>query len=144
MDTSKFKFLEHVSDIYVAAYGKTLEEAFENAALAMFQSMTDVKLVEPKIKVEVYVEGEDEKALLYNWLENLLIRFGSEGMLFSKFKIYEISSFPGGFRLKGEAWGEQFNPEKHPSKVEVKAVTYHSMEIGKEDDLIVVKVLFDI
>ncbi|MGP3668022.1 MAG: archease [Candidatus Bathyarchaeota archaeon] len=140
----KFKFLEHVSDVYVAAYGKTLEEAFENAALAMFQSMTDTNLVEPKIKVEVYAEGEDEKALLYSWLESLLIKFGAESMLFSKFKIYEVKRFASGFKLKGEAWGEQYNPEKHPSKVEVKAVTYHSMEIGKENELIVVKVLFDI
>ncbi|MCX8176422.1 MAG: archease [Candidatus Bathyarchaeota archaeon] len=144
MNTPKFKIIEHVSDVYVAAYGKTMEEAFENAALAMFQSMTDTDLVEPKIKVEVCVEEEDEKALLYSWLESLLIKFGAEGMLFSKFKIYEIKRFTGGFKLKGEAWGEQFNPEKHPSKVEVKAVTYHSMEIEKENDLIVVKVLFDI
>ena len=46
----KFEFLEHIADAYIAAYGKDLAEAFENAALAMFETMTDTARVEPKIE----------------------------------------------------------------------------------------------
>lgn len=140
-----FEFLEHVSDIYIAAYGRDLKESYENAALAMFQTMTEVNSIEPETKVEVTVEGDDEESLLYNWLENLLVRFEVDGLLFGKFKIKDIDNNNNGkFRLSGEAYGEQYNPEKHISKVAIKAVTYHGMEIKKDRNQVVVKVLFDI
>ena len=37
----RFEFLEHTADAYIIAYGKDLAEAFENAALAMFEVMTN-------------------------------------------------------------------------------------------------------
>jgi SHS2 domain-containing protein len=58
--TGKFKFLEHTADAYIAAHGTTLEEAFENAALAMFEVMTDTEKVSSDIEDSVEVEAEDE------------------------------------------------------------------------------------
>ena len=140
----KFEFLEHTADAYIAAYGRSLAEAFENAALAMFETMTDTSKVEPKIEDEIEVEGFDEKSLLYNWLESLIVKFEMTGNLYSKFKITDIEKTEGGFRLKAKVWGEQFNPEKHPQKVGIKAVTYHRMEIKKEPEKVTVKFLLDL
>jgi SHS2 domain-containing protein len=56
--TGKFEFLEHTADVYIAAYGKSLEEAFENAALAMFEVMTDTEKVSPDMENSVEVEAE--------------------------------------------------------------------------------------
>ncbi|MEM2463953.1 MAG: archease [Candidatus Bathyarchaeia archaeon] len=139
-----YKFLEHMADVYIAAYGKDLREAFENAAAAMFDVMTDVKKVSPEIEDHVEVFGEDEHALLYNWLEALLVKAEIEGMLYSKFKITELNKDNSGFRLKAKIWGEKFNPQKHVQKVGVKAVTYHQMEIVREKDRAVVKFILDI
>ena len=140
----KFEFLEHMADAYIAAYGRSLAEAFENAALAMFETMTDTSKVEPKIEDEIEVEGFDEQSLLYNWLESLIVKFEMTGNLYSKFKITDIEKTEGGFRLKAKVWGEQFNPEKHPQKVGIKAVTYHRMEIKKEPEKVTVKFLLDL
>lgn len=140
----KFEFLEHTADAYIAAYGRSLAEAFENAALAMFETMTDTSKVEPKIEDEIEVEGFDEQSLLYNWLESLIVKFEMTGNLYSKFKITDIEETEGGFRLKAKVWGEQFNPEKHPQKVGIKAVTYHRMEIKKEPEKVTVKFLLDL
>lgn len=139
-----YTFLEHMADAYIAAYGKSLAEAFENAAVAMFDVMTDVEKVSPIMEDYVEVSGEDEPALLYNWLEKLLIKAEIEGMLYSKFKILELARDDGGFRLKAKIWGEKFNPEKHVQKVGVKAVTYHQMEITKDRDKASVKFILDI
>lgn len=133
-----------MADAYIAAYGKSLNEAFENAAVAMFDVMTDVGKVSPKIEDHVEVSGEDEYALLYNWLEALLVKAEIEGTLYSKFKITELNRDNSGFRLKAKIWGEKFNNEKHMQKVGVKAVTYHKMEIVKEKDRTVVKFILDI
>ncbi len=139
-----FKFLEHTADIYIVSYGKDLAEAFENAALAMFNVMTDVERVNPKTKDNVEVEAYDEYALLYSWLEALLIKFDINGMFYSKFKVSDLSQTSNGFKLKAEVWGEKFNPKKHTQKVGVKAVTYHMMEIVKESDKVTLKFLLDI
>jgi SHS2 domain-containing protein len=139
-----YKFLEHMADAYIAAYGKNLAEAFENAALAMFDVMTEVEKIHPKIKDEVEVEAKDEHALLYNWLEALLVKFEIEEMLYSKFKVSSLDHTSDGFRLKVEIWGEKFNPKMHPQKVGVKAITYHRMEIIKEPEKVTLKFILDI
>jgi SHS2 domain-containing protein len=140
----KFEFLEHTADVYIAAYGKDMIEAFENAAFAMFEVMTDVSNVKADIEDYVEVEGEDEQALLYNWLEALLVKFELNDILFSKFKILKMETTPSGFELKAEVFGEKFNPEKHVQKVGIKAVTYHRMQIIKEKNRITMKFILDI
>jgi SHS2 domain-containing protein len=144
MAKKNFKFLEHMADAYIAAYGKDLAEAFENAAAAMFEVMTDIKKVKPEVEDYVEVEAADEYALLYNWLEELLVKSEINEMLYSKFEISELARTADGFRLKAKIWGEKFNPEKHPQKVGVKAVTYHQMEITKEPGKTTVKFILDI
>jgi len=140
-----FEFLEHMADAYIAAYGRNLNEAFENAALAMFETMTSTSDVEHNVEEEVEVEGEDEQSLLYNWLEELLVRFEVENMLYSKFNVLEIlRKRGGGFKLKAKIYGEPFDPEKHKQKVGIKAVTYHRMEIEKKPDGVVVKFILDL
>jgi SHS2 domain-containing protein len=142
--TGKFEFLEHTADVYIAAHGKTLEEGFENAALAMFEVITDTDKVSSDIADSVEVEAEDEYALLYSWLEALLVKFETKNMLYSKFKISSVEEISEGFRIKATVWGEKFNAEKHTQKVAVKAVTYHRMEIIKETDKVTLEFILDI
>ena len=140
----KFEFLEHIADAYIAAYGRTLEEAFENAALAMFEVMTDTSKVEAKVERTLEASGYDEYELLYDWLEKLLIEYYSDNLVFSKFKVESIERTPEGFRLRGKAMGEVFDPSRHESRVEVKAVTYSLMEIYRKNKIYVLKFVLDI
>ena len=142
--TKRFEFLEHTADLYIAAFGRSLEEALENAASAMFEGMTDSAKVQPKREDRIEVEGYDEQALLYNWLEALLVKFDITGNLYSRFNVEKIEKTSQGFKLKARIWGEPFDKEKHLSKVGVKAVTYHQMEIIRQPDLVTVKFILDI
>ena len=139
-----FEFLEHTADVYIAAYGVTLKEAFGNAALAMFEVMTDTRTVGFEVTDYVEVKAVDEPALLYSWLEDLLIKFDVDGKLYSKFDVEEIKRTPEGYLLEAKAWGEPYSPDKHPSRTEVKAVTYHQMEIFKEKNRVTIKFILDI
>ncbi|MDH5782884.1 MAG: archease [Candidatus Bathyarchaeota archaeon] len=140
----RFEFLEHTADAYVAAYGKTLEEAFENAAYATFEVMTEAKKIEPKIEEDIEVEGYDEQALLYNWLEAFLVKFDTMSKLYSRFQISKIERIKEGYKLKAKIWGETYNSERHPQKVGIKAVTYHRMEIIKKLEKVTLKFVLDI
>ena len=142
--TGKFEFLEHTADVLIAAHGQNMAEAFENAALAMFEVMTDTSKITPTVEDTVEVEAEDEYALLYSWLEALLVKFEVDGIAFCRFKVSNFEEKPEGFRLMATIWGEKFNSEKHPQKVGVKAITYHRMEIIKEFDKVTLEFILDI
>jgi SHS2 domain-containing protein len=140
----KFEFLEHTADAYIAAHGTTMEEALANAALAMFEVMTDTEKVSPNHKEAVEVEAEDEYALLYSWLEALLVKFEVNNTLYSKFEVHSFKETKEGFKIKATVWGEKFNLEKHPQKVGVKAATYHQMEIIRQIDKVTLMFILDI
>ena len=140
----RFKFLEHTADAYIEAYGTSLEEAFENAAVAMTDVMTELEKVEAKTEESFVVEAPDEPALLYSWLEELLLEFELKDKLYSRFEVSCIEETSEGFRLRAKAWGEKYDPVRHPSKVGIKAATYHQMEILKEPKDVTVRFILDI
>ncbi len=140
----KFDYLEHTADVYIAAHGATMEEAFGNAALAMFEVMTDIDKISPNQQETIEVEAEDEYALLYSWLEALLVKFEVNGMFYSKFEVAPIKDTKDCFKLKATVWGEKYDPQKHPQKTGVKAVTYHQMEFVKERERITLMFILDI
>jgi SHS2 domain-containing protein len=140
----RFEFLEHTADVYVRAHGKTMEEAYENAALAMFETMTETDKIAQTQQETFYVEAEDQYALLYNWLEALLVKFETEGMLRSKFQITDWKETADTFKFKANVWGEKFDPKKHPQKVGVKAITYHRMVVIHEIDRVLLEFILDI
>jgi len=140
----KFEFLEHTADVYIRACGITMEEAYENAALAMFEVMTDTHKIIQMHEETLEVEAEDQYALLYNWLEALLVKFETENMLYSKFQITNWEETDENFKFKAKIWGEKFDPQKHPQRVGVKAVTYHRMVIIRDKDRVVLEFILDI
>lgn len=141
---AKFEFLEHTADVYIASYGTTVEEAFENAATALFEVMTDTKKVKPIIEDIIIVEAKDELELLYNWLEILIVNFETKNRLYSKFNILALNNNSVPLSLKARIWGDNFDPKKHVSKVGVKAVTYHRMEIIKDSNKVTLEFILDI
>ncbi len=124
----KFEFFDHTSDVGVIAYGKTIEEAFENSALGVFELMTDTSKVRRESKFEVKVDGIDMENLLYRWIEALLAEYDYSLTLFSDF---HVKIDQDSFNLVGEAYGERFNPNVHERRTVVKAMTYHELEIKR-------------
>ncbi|MDP2750581.1 MAG: archease [Nanoarchaeota archaeon] len=148
----KYKFFEHTADAKFQAYGKTLEEAFSNAALAMFSTMVDTSKIKPAIMKKIVVEGKNEEALLYNWLEELLFFLDSELFILNSVKKFEISKATiedeegeeqEVFRASVVVMGDTSN-DTYELKGEVKAVTYNEMKIVKEEDKVMVQVVVDL
>lgn len=139
----KFEWVDHPADVGFIAYGQDLGEAFENAALALTEIIADSDKIGPSEEVELEVVAEDTEALLYDWLDNLLYLFGAENFLGSRFEIEEFSANDK-FELKGKAWGERHDPERHGYGTEVKAITYHMMEVNCDRGKCSVRVIVDI
>uniref|UniRef100_A0A8V0Z209 Protein archease n=1 Tax=Gallus gallus TaxID=9031 RepID=A0A8V0Z209_CHICK len=75
--TRKYEYLDHTADVQLHAWGDTLEEAFEQCAMAMFGYMTDTETVEPLDTVEVEAEGHDMLSLLFHFLDEWLYKFSA-------------------------------------------------------------------
>ena len=138
----KFELIEHTADVGVRAYGATLSQAFENAALGMFSIVTEPEEVSPVQDFDLELGAEDLRDLLHEWLSRLLALSQVNGVLFSSFRV-ELGARPGGgVELRGVASGEPADPSRHAYKTEIKAVTRHMLEVREDPPS--VRVLFDI
>ncbi len=137
----RYEPLEHTAEAGIIAYGATLAEAFANAAEGMYALIVDLEGVAEREMREVALEGESLEALLVDWLLELVFLTETEGLVFRRFEVAELSES----RLRARAWGERFDPERHHSQnVMVKAVTQYLLEIARENGGYRVQVLFDI
>ncbi len=122
----RYKFVDDLtSDVVFEAYGKNLNELFENAAYALFNVICQIEKVKPKVEREVNVKGDDTKDLMFNWLQELISLVDTEGLFFSKFDVVEINERG----LKAKCYGEEAKPEKGGTLV--KAVTYYKFSLEK-------------
>lgn len=127
----KFEYFDVTADIGFYAYGNDLNEAFENAGLAIFNIISDTSNIAPTIEKSFEITSEDEVSLLYDYLEELLFLHEVEFMLFCEFHV-EISE---DLSLKAMVKGEAINWDKHERKTEIKAITFHKMDVIKKDNV---------
>lgn len=136
----KYSFVEHTADIAIKAYGKNLFECFENAAVAMFDIISDTKKIKPVGEYKIILKADNLELLLVDWLSKLLYLHDANNFLFCKFKVEKLDESAS--VLEAQAWGEEFDKARHPIGKEIKAVTYHMLEVNKAKGY--VQILFDI
>ncbi|XP_014471603.1 PREDICTED: protein archease-like [Dinoponera quadriceps] len=125
---AKYEYLDHTADVQLHAWGETMEEAFEQCAMAMFGYMTDLDRVEIEQIHHIEAEADDLEGLLFHFLDELLFMFSAEPYIVAK-KV-KITEFDGqAFKIKATALGEEFTIGKHTQGAEVKAITYSAMQI---------------
>ena len=136
-----YELIDHTADVGIKAYGKTLPEAFENAAKAMFDIITDKSEIENIGQYDIKLEAENLEELLVDWLSELLYLHSAKNLVFGFFKIVDFDDEKP--RLHAHVFGEKLNISKHKIGTEIKAVTYHMLEVRNKKPYYV-QVLFDI
>lgn len=139
--TKRYEFLAHTADAKFRAYGATMEEAFSNAALALFSVMTDPEKIKPKKEFKISVEGKNNEALLYNFLEELLFLLDTESFMLNSVK--EIKVEHNHLRIVATVCGDE-TQKYYDIHGEVKAVTYNEMFVKQEATGWVVQVVVDL
>ncbi|MHA1727262.1 MAG: archease [Promethearchaeota archaeon] len=131
-----YRYLEHTADIRLYAVGETLERAFEQAVLGMINIMTDINKISNIISKKVCCSAPDKEILLVDYLTEYLGIFDIENLLFSSINIDGIkyNEENGDYSIDSTAYGEEFDPEKHEIRSEVKAVTFSYLEIAENPD----------
>ena len=166
-----YEFLPHTADTKIRAYGHTLEEAFQNCALATTAVITDPKKIQPTKKKKVIIESENLEALLYDFLEELLILLDSESFLLHAVKELKITPETNQQKVDGKKNDQRTDPQKFEPKknnqksdyytltailvgdvhhgqyeisTHVKAITYEEMFIKEENNLFTIQFILDL
>jgi len=129
-----FRFHDHTADITIECWAPTLETAFEEAALASFEVILDTSTVTPTESVDIETRGYDMEELLVEWIGHLIALIDITGRFYSKFEVDSISKEAEDYMLKGRAFGETIDFDKHDTRTEVKAMTYADMKIDQQSD----------
>ncbi len=119
-----WEHFHHQADIGVRGVGASLEEAFEQGALALMGVICSLEAVAAKEQIEINCRGDDVELLFVDWLNALIYEMATRQMLFSRFEV-KID----GDKLSAKAWGEKADAEKHETAVEVKGATYTQLEV---------------
>jgi SHS2 domain-containing protein len=125
----RFEILDHTADIGLIVYGENLRVLYENAGEAFFHIITDLRKVRRRVEKRIDIKGESLDRLMVDWLSELLYLHDVESLLFKGFKVDSVGE--GG--LKAIVKGEPFQEGVHVIKTEVKAVTYHQIEVRQEN-----------
>lgn len=125
----RWEHFAHRADIGVRGFGRTPDEALEQAALALTGILCDPATVRPRERVSLHCEAPDLEMLLVDWLNALIYEMATRHLLFSRFRVQ-----PEDHRLAGEAWGEPVDRARHQPAVEVKGATYTELEVGRTSD----------
>jgi SHS2 domain-containing protein len=135
--------VEHTADVGIEVRAATLEALFVDAAAGFCDVITEMALIGGGEERPFEVDAAGLDLLLVAWLEELLFRFETTGVLYARGE----ASVEG----KGESWslrarmrGERFDAARHPLRVQVKAVTYHGLEVARDEQGWRARVIFDI
>ena len=138
-----FETFPHKADIGIRAKAKSLEDAFCEAAKALFSVMVELNNIKAKEEIEISVSAEELDLLFVEWLNALVSEAALRNMLFSEFDA-KIEKRNNIFMLKGKAKGEKINLDKHNIKTEVKAATYSALKVEKENSAWLVQCILDV
>ncbi len=133
----RYELIDHTADMMVKAYGDTLEECFANAAYALFDQTVDLSNIGTDEEISIRVSGMDDEDRLYSFLAEMLFIEDCDNLILKEFDVsFEDDD------VVCMARGETLDRSKHRIRSEVKAITYHMMEIDRK--LPSVTVIFDV
>ncbi|MFI5058289.1 MAG: archease [Candidatus Acidiferrales bacterium] len=124
-----WEHFSHGSDIGVRGFGASVEEAFEQAAVALTAVVADVSRIRESETVEVRCDAPDLELLFVSWLNAVIYEMAVRTMLFRTFRV--VTS---GCSLTGTLVGERVDPERHRVGVEPKGATVTALRVHREQD----------
>lgn len=128
-----YKLLEHATDAFIEVTASDLKEAFIQAGNSVVETTIDRSLVKENEKKKISVTGKEIRYLLFDWLEEVIYQLITEGFAIHRFEL-DIKKNKE-YKLEATAFGEPIDLQKHHFKVEIKAPTFHLMEISEGKDV---------
>ena len=136
----QYKLIDHTADFGIEVKGTDQNNLYVNAALAMFDLITNTSTLVGKSDSSLNVQGSDMCDLMINWLRELLYLWNGEKMLLKVADIHSISEK----KLSATITYDLFEPDIHEIKNEIKAVTYHKIKVEQKSEYWISNIIFDV
>ena len=136
----KYKLIDHTADFGIHVFGADPKELFANAAFATFDMLTEIDSLKSLEAATIRVTGDDWPDLMVNWLRELLYFWNGKELLVKKVKILALSEN----KLSANVELDPFDPARHEIKIEIKAVTYHQIQVSSSPQGWEAKIIFDV
>jgi SHS2 domain-containing protein len=127
-DAARWEHFSHGADVGIRGFGDSLEEAFEQAALALMAVVSDVSTIVQVESIEVRCCAPDRELLLVNWLNAIIYEVAVRGMLFGRFRVVTSDD-----SLTGTLSGEKIDPDRHQLAVEAKGATVTELRVAQDE-----------
>src|SRR5262245_57210025 len=135
-----YEIFEHTADLGLRVRAATLPELMADAGRGLFAMVVDdIACVQPAVKREFRISGDDRTYLLFDWLTELLYVCDTERLAFSQFDVQMADD-----GLAATARGEPLDPNRHHLTHEIKAITYHGLRVEETSDGWLAEVIVDI
>ena len=143
--TTSFTFLPDIAiaDVAFEAHGKNVDELFEAAAEAVFETMVDTSTVEKKMERKISVTADTLERLLYDFLSEIVFLKDTDSMVFCTAKVH-VKENKKTFALEATLTGDSIHPETQALGNDVKAITMHMFEVKKDKGACTARVVIDI
>ena len=125
-----YQSLEHKSDTGFSVEAPSLQRLYIDAASALTDLMVKLDLIKEKEKRSITIEAPNKEQLLVKWLNEILYLFDKDKFISRKI----VFNFFDGKKINASLFGEFHQPVKHGHVFEIKAVTYHQLELGMRSD----------
>ena len=136
----RYRLIDHTADFGIHVFGTDPAELFANAAFATFDMLTEIDSLESLKTTNLRVTGDDWPDLMVNWLRELLYFWNGKELLVKKTQILALSEN----ELSANIELDSFDPDRHEIKIEIKAVTYHQIQVNSGPEGWEAKVIFDV
>lgn len=137
-----FSIIEHTADIAIEVMADSLEELFLVAALGWKEIVIEGEIKKNE-NIKLKLEGNSLESLLVMFLDKLNYYFLVKEWCFNSVAELKIDEVNGVFTLISYLLGDNINDDNY-LKEEIKAVTYHQMEIIKSNNNYSTKIIFDV
>lgn len=135
-----YEIFPHTADLGLRVKAPDLNTLFAEAGQGFFSVIvTNLRDIQPQTAVEFNITGSDLVYLFFDWLNELLFAFESRRLLLCEF---EVSV--GAEGLHATAKGETVDESRHQLDHEIKAITYHALNVREVDDGWLAEVILDI
>ena len=136
--------LDHTADLAIQVKAEDISDLIRTAADAwrdiVFENQTIVPLEQERIEIK----GETAEEILVECLSELNYLSQIKGKIFHSYEQLTVSESKKQLNLKAVINVDRFDVKRHQTVVEIKAVTFHQLDIQKVNKHLQTVIVFDI
>lgn len=140
MGSGRIEIIEHTADIALRIHGERREDLFEQGACGVYQVLGRLVGTGSQQDHRIVLKAQNLIYLFHDWLSEILYWFDVRQTIFESFEFSVLQDQ----RLEAQVKGRKLDVDSSNIQTEIKAITYHKLDIETHPDELVATVILDV